>query len=131
MKFSVMEKKKPLRIPQAKKTVNEGFLRAGRDEAVPPGSTRISVIDPEKKPVNPSGSDISKGRIKQKPQPHMGSMGLREAFEQNKHKYTQRKLVLIFIFLFQCKIQAWLFLYFRIPRSRLFRLSTINYQTVV
>jgi len=44
-----------------------------------------------------------------------------------KTKITQRKLILIFIFLFHCKIQLGYFFYlrFRVPSLRL---STIDYQ---
>jgi len=61
------------------KTVNEKF--AGADEAVPPGSTRISVIDP--KTGNSLWSDIRK-TDNAKAATHMLD-GLREAFDQ-KHK---------------------------------------------
>jgi hypothetical protein len=76
LKFVTGEENPPTSKP---KTFNEKF--AGADEAVPPGSTRISVIDP--KTGNSLWSDIRK-TDNAKAATHMLD-GLREAFDQ-KHK---------------------------------------------
>ena len=73
VKFVTGEENPPTSKP---KTVNEKF--AGADEAVPPGSTRISVIDP--KTDNSLWSDIRK-TDNPKAATHMLD-GLREAFDQ-------------------------------------------------
>jgi len=73
LKFVTGEENPPTSKP---KTVNEKF--AGADEAVPPGSTRISVIDP--KTGNSLWSDIRK-TDNAKAATHMLD-GLREAFDQ-------------------------------------------------
>src|SRR6266851_10447993 len=102
------------------KTVNEKF--AGADEAVPAGSTRISVIDP--KPVTPSGRTFER-RITQKPQ-RTCSMACARPSTKNTNNATQVSPDL-HLFFFIAKFSLAIFLYSRFPVPPL-RLSTINYQ---